>query len=60
LIQENPENEIVEMRAGDDIYIKMPQSNNLLKGDIFIKIVHRSLKGNDKVLCRFGINTAFL
>ena len=28
--------------------------------DIFIKVIHKQKKGTDRIICRFGINTAFV
>jgi len=59
-IYKNPENEIEEMDAGDNIFLDFEDEEVKLCGDVFIKIMHLSNNNNHKQICRFGINTSFL
>ena len=45
--------------AGWNQTIHMPQHKPLF-GDLLFIIMHRSELNNDKIICRFGINTAFM
>lgn len=53
------DHEITELDQREPAVIDFPKSTALC-GDAFFKLMHRSKKGNDKLICRFGLNTSFL
>lgn len=59
-IHENPERDIIERLAGDNIFLSFKKENLVLSGNIFVKIMHLSRSGNHKMVCRFGFHTSFL
>jgi hypothetical protein len=68
LIYENPEHTIESKLPGESVDINftgIDSSVSKFEGiemvdDLFVKVTHRSLKDNDRVICRFGFNTSFL
>jgi hypothetical protein len=55
----NKDEEIMEVNAGDNIFISM-NVEIPLSGDILIVLMHKSEVNNDRLVARFSLNTAFL
>lgn len=60
-LYDNParQDQITTLMQKDAAHMQFPSSTELC-GDTFFKLMHRSRGGNDKLICRFGLNTSFL
>ena len=53
------EKQLVEKKLPEEMIMEFPDGS-VISGDIFFRLMHRSRRGNDKLICRFGIHTSFV